>query len=332
MQDFFTWVGFLRDHASDADYRKDSDPTEAPKHYIDIDNYPVFVSSGFIPQNYDSVVAAYGLSFVIGNGTLPWATEAAFDSLRDCMQRLDFDRAQQFAADLGHYVADGHMPLHITRNYNGQYTGNSGIHSRYESTMINANIGQILYSGYDAELIPDVNQYIFDYIYTNYPYCDSVLAADNYAKTVSSNTSSSAYKTALWERSRSFTVPLFQRASHAMADLIFTAWIQAGSPALVSSKWNQNPVSENALLKEVSPNPFTAATRIEYALTKPAHVLLQVRDMEGNKVATLVNAHLPEGNYTAAWNPDGKASGIYLLVMNTDEGIRVKKMVYTGSN
>ena len=38
MQEFQTWVTFLRDHAADADSRKGGDPTEGPKHYIDIDN------------------------------------------------------------------------------------------------------------------------------------------------------------------------------------------------------------------------------------------------------------------------------------------------------
>jgi hypothetical protein len=40
------------------------------------------------------------------------------------------------AADIGHYVADMHQPLHLTRNYNGQLTGNYGIHARYEGQMI----------------------------------------------------------------------------------------------------------------------------------------------------------------------------------------------------
>ena len=43
-----SWQNTLAEHGSDADYRKGDDPTEAPKHYIDIDNYPEFVNFGFI--------------------------------------------------------------------------------------------------------------------------------------------------------------------------------------------------------------------------------------------------------------------------------------------
>jgi hypothetical protein len=330
MQDFLAWVDFLTEHSSDADYRKDTDPTEGPKHYIDIDNYPIFVTNGYIQQSYDSVITIYGSTFVIDNGILPWATERTFDSLRNCMQRLDFSKAQFFAADLGHYVADGHMPLHITKNYNGQYTGNTGIHSRYESTMINAHIAEIIYTGEDASEISNVNQYIFDYLYTNYPYCDSVLAADNYAKSISSNYSSSAYKNALWEKSKSFTVPLFEHASHAFADLLYTAWVQAGSPSITNTGINDPLAASNFVLDQNIPNPFATSTHIRYSLKEDTRVLIQIRDIQGYIVATLIDEALSEGSHACDWYPDDEPAGIYYLVINTGEFIQVKKMVYTG--
>ncbi|HEY9113754.1 MAG TPA: hypothetical protein VIN10_03585, partial [Bacteroidales bacterium] len=128
MTQFLAWANVLAEHASDADDRKDIDPNEGPRHYIDIDNYPVFLEKGRIPQTYDSVIDIYGEDFVIEQGILPWATKTTYDSIVSCFMRRDWDKAGLFAADLGHYVADGHMPLHITMNYNGQHTGNTGIH------------------------------------------------------------------------------------------------------------------------------------------------------------------------------------------------------------
>lgn len=120
MSQFNVWVSLLAEHASDADIRKAWDPTEGPKHYIDIDNYPEFLNTGHIPTTLDSVIALHGNDFVYDNGILPWATLTTFDSLQACFEREDWDNAVLFAADLGHYIADGHMPMHITRNYNGQ--------------------------------------------------------------------------------------------------------------------------------------------------------------------------------------------------------------------
>lgn len=329
MQDFQSWVVFLRDHSSDADYRKSSDPTESPKHYIDIDNYTEFTSTGRIPQTLDSVNAIYGASFVKTNGFLPWATKATFDSLKNCMQRRDFAKAQIFAADLGHYVADGHMPLHITKNYDGQLTGTTGLHSRYESTMINAYVSQIAYTGEPVTEITNVNQYIFDYLYANYPYCDSLLAADTYALTLGGKTST-AYNNALWAGTKSFTVPLFQRASHALAALIYTAWVQAGSPSMITTGANDPDAIGNALLDQNMPNPFTTTSHINFLLKENSKVLLEVRDINGKIISTLVNDSLPKGPHSCDWTPNNVPAGLYYLVLHSGNFIKVKKMVYSG--
>lgn len=327
MEQFQAWAGFLADHASDADYRKDTDPNEASKHYIDIDSYSGFLANGRIPQTLDSAIAIYGFSFVKENGFLPWSTVTAFDSLRNCMHRNDWEKAKIFAADLGHYVGDGHMPLHITTNYNGQLSGNSGIHSRYESTMINAYVSEIVYTGYDAEEIENVNQFVFDYIYSNYALVDSVLWADNYAKSLSSNYSSSTYKQALWEKSKGFTVPLFKRASHVLADLIYTAWVQADSPMIDASAIEEQASASKAVLDQNFPNPFTASTQISFTLKENSKVLLQVRNISGQTVSTLMNDTLDEGKHTAEWKPGNISDGLYYLVLNTGKAIQIKKMV-----
>ncbi len=113
------WTDIVRLHASDADYRKDTDPDESPRHNIDIDNYPEFIFSGKINQDLDSLIAEFGYSFVIDQGVLPWATLTSYDSLVSCFARHNWEKAGLFAADLGHYVGDGHMPMHLTKNYNG---------------------------------------------------------------------------------------------------------------------------------------------------------------------------------------------------------------------
>lgn len=327
MAQFNVWITTLADHASDADERKAWDTNEGPKHYIDIDNYDEFLSQGWIPQTLDSVIAIHGSSFVYGNGILPWATIAAFDSLQSCFERLDWAKAVLFASDLGHYVADGHMPLHITRNYNGQYTGNTGIHSRYESTMINTYISQITYEGYEISEINDVNQYIFNYLYTNYVYVDSVIAADDYAKGLAGNTTSSTYKQALWDKSKSFTVPLFKNASHALTELIYTAWVQAGSP-LMSPDFIFSSNHESVIsLEQNAPNPFRTSTRIHYHLISNAHISLQVFDMNGQFITTLVDDQKTKGDYYVDWNPENVSKGTYNLILKTEKSVDIKKMV-----
>ncbi|NVO02319.1 MAG: hypothetical protein HXX09_06410, partial [Bacteroidetes bacterium] len=170
------WSDSLAMNASNADYRKSTDPMEQYNHYIDIDTYPEFIANGTIPSTYDSVVSIHGQTFVTDNGILPWATLTYYDSLVMAFQAGNMHQAMLYASDVGHYVADGHMPMHLCANYDGQLTGQAGIHSRYESTMIGSYVNQITYTGSSLNYIPDVKTYIFEYIYTNQTYVDSVLA------------------------------------------------------------------------------------------------------------------------------------------------------------
>ncbi|MFN4112150.1 MAG: hypothetical protein ACK4G1_07715, partial [Ignavibacteria bacterium] len=64
------WSEFLAQHASDADYRKSSDPTEGNKHFIDIDNYQEFLSGNF-PYSIDTLISRYGWDYVWQQGILP---------------------------------------------------------------------------------------------------------------------------------------------------------------------------------------------------------------------------------------------------------------------
>jgi hypothetical protein len=108
------WNDTLLSHCSDADNRKSKDATESPRHFIDIDGYPEFVTNGFISQNYNEVVSVHGSAWVIAQGTLPWAIVKWEDSLKKTFQLRNWHMAMQLAADLGHYVGDAHQPLHIT--------------------------------------------------------------------------------------------------------------------------------------------------------------------------------------------------------------------------
>jgi hypothetical protein len=325
MDQFMQWASILASHASDADIRKQWDPNEGPKHYIDIDNYPEFIANGVIPQTLDSVIALHGYNFVYDQGILPWATKTTFDSLQSCFERADWASAVLFASDLGHYVADGHMPFHITRNYNGQYTGNQGIHSRYESQMIEMYNSQINYEGYQINAIEDVNQYVFNYLYANYLYVDTVLVADDYAREQAGSASSSQYYEALWEQTETLTIALFKKASHSLAELIYTAWLNAGSP-MISAVFSP-AFSNDGLQVQNSPNPFTGKTKISFSISTAQQFVLEIRDITGRPITILLDENRPAGEYLLHWDASQMPDGIYYAVLRTQYNSRVCKMV-----
>ncbi len=219
---------WISDHAVDADNRKSSDPTEGPKHFIDIENYPEFATRT-LSHNYDTLVAKHGLNFVTNAGVVPWAIIWSFDSLTNCLRRGDSVRALQFAADLGHYVGDAHQPLHVTANYDGGATGNNGIHSRYESTMLATYnyLSQVTVVAKQAHFIPVPIDTNFAFIAHGNTLVDSILKADNYAKAIDP-TYKGSYYAALWARTGAMTQNQIQDATFDLANLWFTAAVNAG--------------------------------------------------------------------------------------------------------
>jgi gluconolactonase len=75
------------------------------------------------------------------------------------------------------------------------------------------------------------------------------------------------------------------------------------------------------------PNPFNSTTGIRIQLPGTSHVRLGVYDLLGREVALLVNEHKPPGDYTARWNADGQASGVYLCRLEAGGFTETRRMV-----
>ena len=219
---------WISDHAADADNRKNSDPNEAPKHFIDIEDYPEF-ATGTLSHDIDVLIAKYGTNKVTSIGLVPWAIIWSFDSLTQSLTRGDSARALQFAADLGHYVGDAHQPLHATANYDGPHGTYDGIHSRYESTML-ATYNYLSYVTVVAQsvhFIPMPVDTNFTFIKHGNGLADSIFSADTYATSIDPNHGSDYYQ-ALWEGTGGMTQNQIQDATVDLANLWFTAAINAG--------------------------------------------------------------------------------------------------------
>jgi hypothetical protein len=85
-------------------------------------------------------------------------------------------------------------------------------------------------------------------------------------------------------------------------------------------------------LRQNDPNPFNPRTTIRFEMKLPAHALLQVFDVAGRLVTTLVNEERSSGTQEVIWqgkDSNGKqvATGVYLYKLRTADFVETRRMV-----
>jgi len=127
-------IQFITEHAVDPDKRRYADTAEASRHFIDTDRYGITPFDS-IPKKWKEASEKYSEKVLYENGIVPWQIERTYYSLINAFRERDSLGILRLSADLGHYVSDAHVPLHTTENYNGQLTGQVGIHGFWESRL-----------------------------------------------------------------------------------------------------------------------------------------------------------------------------------------------------
>lgn len=80
-------------------------------------------------------------------------------------------------------------------------------------------------------------------------------------------------------------------------------------------------------LRQAYPNPFDTATEIMYELSEPAEVTLEVFDLLGRKIQTLVTAHQGSGLHSVRFEAGDRASGVYLYRLQSGQQVETGRMV-----
>jgi hypothetical protein len=127
-------ITFITEASINPDRRRFSVADEAPRHYIDLDHYGDSTLA-IMPRFWQEAVNKYSEDTLKSYGIVPWHVNVMYYRLRDAFLLRDPERILKVSAELGHYIADANVPLHTTENYNGQLTGQDGIHGFWESRL-----------------------------------------------------------------------------------------------------------------------------------------------------------------------------------------------------
>jgi hypothetical protein len=216
---------------------------ERRRHYLDLEvlSRPPFTD---IPADEREARARYGPSRMRRAGTLPWNAARVYGQLVRAVRERDRDRILTLAGHLAHYVEDAHSPLHSTVNYDGQLTGNDGIHALYEGAMIERRAKFFRDLGSDAPVEatakPKVAERILEDLRVGHRGVDAILAADVAARRAGAP-GSDAYLDALFERVGRSARDRMREAARETALLWTSAWVEAGEPDLSTRRGRLPP-------------------------------------------------------------------------------------------
>jgi len=167
------------------DIRKETDSSEEKKHYINLEYYFDYgFSIKSFPWKLEKIQRLISNEKIDKFGRAPWGIQDTFSELVIALKKKDAQLIIEKAANLAHYVGDIHQPLHTTRNFNGQETGNSGIHKRFEEDLLDLYKLQIyvkIPNEYKLKIISNINTFTFQELKKTYSYLPQILQADRKA-------------------------------------------------------------------------------------------------------------------------------------------------------
>jgi hypothetical protein len=242
-------VDFLSDHAVDPDKRRYAVPEEGPRHFIDIDHYGPYPYVQ-LPRKWSDAVARLSVDSLNSYGIVPWWIQIMLHRLTDAFKEKDQAKILKLSAEIGHYIADSHVPLHASSNHNGQFTGQQGIHGFWESRIpeLLAEKEWDFFIG-KAEYISNPAEFIWQRVLESGAAADSVLMIEKelskdfpsdqkFAFENRNGSTIRQYSSAFARRYNRLLYGMIERrmrqSIYAVASFWYTAWVNAGQPDLRS--------------------------------------------------------------------------------------------------
>lgn len=222
--------------------------------YLDRYSVQIPLESDSLDLHYKSSVnwGKYGEIYfdnkMVQYGILPYFLEDFYNRLVKAFYNKDIKYILKISSDIGHYISDGHVPLHTTENYNGQLSDQIGIHAFWESRLpeLFADDSYDFLVG-KAEYIEDMRSYIWNFITESHALLPDVLAIENELKRtfpedrqfcfeerleVTTRIQCEAYSAAYHEALNGMVEKRMQDAVLAVGSFWYSAWVEAGQPDL----------------------------------------------------------------------------------------------------
>jgi hypothetical protein len=220
---------YLVEHATDPDLLARDEPAERPHHFTEIEGYGTFPFLEFERRFVEERMGPPQAS-ELRHGDSIWQIERFTLKLAEDFRRGRWADADHDALFAAHYAADLTQPLHTVINYDGQLTGQQGIHARFETDLVNALSNEWILTAQPAVEIADLRQRIFRELMASYSFRYTIFAADRIAAAEGGYLDARYFST-FYDLLGPLAKKRLEAAVSLVSSLWYTAWVRAGRPA-----------------------------------------------------------------------------------------------------
>jgi hypothetical protein len=224
------------------DQRRHSLDEEAARHYIDLDRY-LIKSIAYL--NFEKAIQLYTNDSLQRHGIVPWIIPTMKNRLKQAFFNRDTLQIIKLTSELGHYIADAHVPLHTTSNYDGQKSNQVGIHAFWESVIPEMLQSDLEDWSAPAQYIADLQKETWNWILSSHSLVENLLSLEaklnqkTNAKskyifikkgTLLTKTYAPAYTKAYHQSLNNQIETRFNEAIQHVGNVWYSAWLEAGQP------------------------------------------------------------------------------------------------------
>jgi hypothetical protein len=209
-----------------------------PNHFVDfgMKELGAFPFTA-LPREYGAALEKFGPGMLNRIGRLPWREAEEFGNLRRAFETFNRESTYGpsdvvlFAPVASHYMQDAHQPFHASENYDGQLTGNHGIHARFERDLFERFRTRLHVVPAPPAPIRNVRDAAFDALLAGYQQVDAILQADS-AAVAGKDTYDDAYFEAFFLKVQPILERRLAESITATAGVVVGAWDLAGRPVV----------------------------------------------------------------------------------------------------
>lgn len=249
---YYNHIDYITESSVVPDLRRPllADKAEGPRHFLDVEDFNVPL--GDIARTAQEAYQKYDSAFLSKTGILPWYIEELMQKLTRAFEKKNKSEILFLSSELAHYIADAHMPLHTSSNYNGQLSGQKGVHALWETTLPQMFGNDFNFHTAPPRYIDDVTDFTWKMIAQSHSLVKPLLAAEMAVRNRFDSTNmyrrdehgqlvlfynnpvfSKEYATAFQKQLGNMVEDQLRLSIYDISCYWYTAWVNGGKPNLL---------------------------------------------------------------------------------------------------